>query len=150
MNDDHTISKFKVHLILIERDQYLTVTSILLVFYRLSINESTKMDLYFNYNIMKMLNVILAKGQLIEQKYVLKLIAQLTFNKKITEDMLNNKDFMEFIHRGENFNGFLKEITRQIKWNLKMACERKGKNYKYEIEDPFKITKIRNSGNHSD
>jgi hypothetical protein len=85
MNDDQTISKFKVHLTLLEGQQYLTLTSILLVFYRLAINEATKSDLYFNYNIMKMLNVILVKGQLIEQKYALKLIAQLTFAKKITD-----------------------------------------------------------------
>ena len=123
MNDDQTISKFKVHLTLLEGQQYLTLTSILLVFYRLAINEATKSDLYFNYNIMKMLNVILVKGQLIEQKYALKLIAQLTFAKKITEDLLNNRDFMSFVQCDQKSDGFLKEIMRQIKWNLKATCE---------------------------
>ena len=135
MNDDQTISKFKVHLTLLEGQQYLTLTSILLVFYRLAINEATKSDLYFNYNIMKMLNVILVKGQLIEQKYALKLIAQLTFAKKITEDLLNNRDFMSFVQCDQKSDGFLKEIMRQIKWNLKATCEiwqkAKGNNFSF-------------------
>ena len=124
MADDNTIAKYKVHLIntcavlKLAQAQYLTLTSILLVFYRLSINETIKLDLYFNHKIVALLKVILAKASLIEQKYVLKLVAQLTFNKKITEDLLLDTAFVDLIKCGPKTDGFLKEIARQINWNL--------------------------------
>ena len=76
--------------------------------------------------------MILAKGEPIEIKYVLRLIAQLSFNGKIKNDLISDKDILKLLKNKKvedevTDERLLKSALEQIEWNLKEdnLCETK-------------------------
>jgi hypothetical protein len=94
LNEENIIEKHEVHMIkILEPSGYLTLTSLLLVFYRISINDKARLFLYFKRDFKTTLKVILFDATLIELKFSLKLLAQFIFNETIRNDLLKDKEF---------------------------------------------------------
>lgn len=112
-----------------------TTCSILVILtglYRLAVNEKMKNEIYFGYKVKDSFKSIILKGNPIEIKFLLRLIAQLTFEKKISHDLSEDTEIMSGIDRilnesNENQPDLnelkLGEICKQIKWNIETSKE---------------------------
>ena len=123
--DDHSnsIEKHEVHMVkAYEPAGYLTVTSILRAFYRLVLNDKIRVELYFKHDLKHTLKALLFGASLIELKFILNLIAQLSFNDEIRNDFLKDQELVDFIMSNKNektYESFLRKLRQQINWNLK-------------------------------
>ena len=122
LEQDNKVKIYDVHIIQVEYG-LMTITAVLLAFYRLALNDKTRTDIYFNYKILTPLKMILLKGSYIEIKYTLKLIAQVSFNEAIRNDLINDTELIEAISKISIENTKKNEITiskicDQIEWNL--------------------------------
>ncbi len=80
-SDDKIVKKYMVQIINHTKQPF-SLPSVFLAFYRVAINDKIKLCIYFDLKIKDSLKIILNNGTPIEIKYVLKLIAQLTFNER--------------------------------------------------------------------
>ena len=102
LEDKNQVTVYDVHLIEGEIG-FVALTSILIGLYRLSINDKTRHELFYNLKILEPLKKILAKGSCIEIDYSLKLIAQLSFNNQIVNDLLKDKELIEIVRNLKKF-----------------------------------------------
>jgi len=129
-SEDKIVKKYMVQIINHKKEPY-SLTSVFLAFYRVAINDKIKLCIYFDLKIKDSLKIILNNGTPIEIKYVLKLIAQLTFNEKIKNDLLLDREFIDLlktlkINDEKSQEPLLKSVSKQIEWNLKeKRCEQK-------------------------
>ena len=99
--------------------------------YKLSINKKMRKELYFENNLIKTLQTILLKGNYFEIYFVLEIIAQLTFDEKISSDLKKSNDFKCILEKldQQNINEIksedekkafqgVKEFIQRIYWNL--------------------------------
>jgi hypothetical protein len=118
LNDENLIEKHEVHMVKIfEPSGYLTITSLLQVFCRISVNDKIRLCLYFNRDFKSTLKSILFGANLIELKFTLNLLAQLIFNETIRNDLLKDKELVNFLMINENeksYEVFLKKVRQQI------------------------------------
>ena len=108
---------------ILEPSGYLTLTSLLLVFYRISINDKARLFLYFKRDFKTTLKVILFDATLIELKFSLKLLAQFIFNETIRNDLLKDKEFLITNKSKEkSYEVYLKKVRQQIQWYTTGKC----------------------------
>jgi hypothetical protein len=122
-SEEKIVKKYLVQIINHKKEPF-SLTSVFLAFYRVAINDKIKLCIYFDLKIKDSLKIILNNGTPIEIKYVLKLIAQLTFNEKIKNDLLLDKEFIDLlktlkINDEKSQEPVLKSVCKQIEWNLK-------------------------------
>ena len=101
------------------------------LFYKLTINKKMRNELYYEDKIMETLQIILLKGNYFERYFALEIIAQLTFDEKISSELNKTSDFKGILEKlkkqikNENasedekkaFQG-VKEFIQRIYWNL--------------------------------
>ncbi|CAF0818823.1 unnamed protein product [Brachionus calyciflorus] len=101
-------------------------TSSLLVFfnglYRLSVNDQLRSDIFYKNNFHSALKIVLLEGNEIEKKYTLKLYAQLAFNAKISNDLSNDQDLIEYFNSLLS-NNSLGTLCEQILWNISQGTK---------------------------
>jgi hypothetical protein len=90
--------------------------------YSLSINDKYRLYLYFDKNIKELIGRLLYKCNYIESKNVLKLVAQLSFNARVGDDLSKNEKFVAFakhvVYGQDEQKKKLKTVCEQIMWNI--------------------------------
>jgi hypothetical protein len=125
LEDKNQVKVYDVHLIEGEFG-FVALTSILIGLYRLSINDKTRHELFYNLKILEPLKRILDKGSCIEIDYSLKLIAQLSFNNQIVNDLLKDKELIEIVRNLKSKEGgeiCFKKACNQLGWNMKQKVD---------------------------
>ena len=115
-----------------------SITGILLGLYQLSVNNTTKYDLYVKYNLKEYLKTIIQKGTVIEQKYSIQVLAQLCFDYQVLDIVSNDKEIAELVEnmtKPENCEmNTMRKLCEQITWQIKM----KGKKLEEGRVKPIK------------
>jgi hypothetical protein len=87
--------------------------------YYISVNDSKKYTIFKEYNMSKILEVIILNGNCIEKEYALKVLWQLAFDDKVASDIKNNKILFEKIESicdTEYGNGTISHNANGIIW----------------------------------
>jgi hypothetical protein len=123
--DDHEPIKHEVYsLVVYEYNVQYTVTGLILPLYRLSVNNKIKYSMYCENNLRDPLRVIIFKGNDIEKKYALQLLAQLCFDPLcidiIRSDVELRKQIMLLANKTDTIVKQLPKICKQIEWAFQM------------------------------
>ena len=139
--EDFNIKIVEVHCIKYKAESIVSMISIFDSLYRLAINDKTRLDLYFEYNLKTNLKCILFMGNPYEKKLCLKVLAQLSFNQEISKDMFKDKEFLAILNEviqaidkktiADEFS--LKKLCELIHWNLIGKSSREAKIKSREI-----------------
>jgi cell division FtsZ-interacting protein ZapD len=121
----------QVHSIKVENGSFTSLIFILKLLYKLSINEKMRNELYYENNLLKHLKSILLKANSFEAYFVLEIIAQLTFDKKIKTELINDSELNGLLEKFDKQNPneikndeekrvfkSVKIFIEQINWNL--------------------------------
>ena len=89
--------------------------------YRLSVNNTMKKKIYFQYNTKGFLRSILEKSNNDETEIILSLIAQLSFDEEIANDLKLDEWFMKKFqsYSSNQFGDGVQQLSEKILWNLK-------------------------------
>ena len=134
-----------VHSISKEDKTLLSTIGILRSLYKLTINEKMRYELFYENNLIKKLKVILSKGNFFEIFFALEVAAQLTFDKKISVDLLQDAELLQLMSKydaqnlveikNEDEKKIFKNVKRlieQINWNLNLKIANKESSNKIE------------------
>ena len=102
---DKTIQK-QAHFIIGNGRQ--SVFGIIQALYKLAVNDKIKEEIYFGFKVKEDLRIILDNSFSIEKRLTVKFVAHLSFNKKIGDDLIKDKEYMEFI------NKFISDDAKQM------------------------------------
>ena len=139
-----------IHCIILENKSILSIFVILKALYKLTINEKMKKNLFYETSLMTNLKLILLKGNYFEIYYVMEILAQLAFDKKIAESLAKDSELKEFFEKIEKQNldditdegektffKSIEKIVEQIKWNM---LQKVIKDEELEMEDHVMIS----------
>ena len=120
-----------IHIITLENGSTMPMLSNLKHIYKLSINEKMRNELYYENNLLKHLKSILSKANYFEIYFVLEIIAQLTFDKKINSELIKDSELNGLLEKFDQKNPneitndeekrvfkSVKTFIEQINWNL--------------------------------
>lgn len=68
--------------------------------YKLAVNDTLRSDIYFKHEAKNSLKSFLLKGNEIEQKFTLRLLCQLTFNRQIAQEIAQDNELMDYLNKG--------------------------------------------------
>jgi hypothetical protein len=124
LDNDKSILKKNVYFIETHLSSH-SVISILELLYKMSINEKLKKEMFYSLRVKDSLKIILDRGIEIEKKCVLKILAQFSFNKSISRNLLKDKDLIIYVsslldEKSNEKNDLIetKELCKIIKLNL--------------------------------
>ena len=120
-----------VHCLMLENQTTMSIIVILRALYKLSINDKMKNELYFGDKLLMRLKVILEKGNYFEIFYALEILAQFSFEEKITKELKNDQELDsilkvishkkvdDFVNNDEKniFKG-VEKFIEQLSWNF--------------------------------
>jgi hypothetical protein len=113
-----------------------TVTGLILPLYRLSVNNKIKYSMYNDNNLRDPLRVIIFKGNDIEKKYAVQLLAQLCFDPLCLDMIRNDVELKNQIlilsTKTDTIVRQLPKICKQIAWVFQMQDEKVNKPTKQE------------------
>lgn len=100
----------------------LTMTGIILGIYKIAVNNRIKYDLYQQEFMKETIQAIISKGSDIEQKYALRLLAQLCFDSRVCDLVSNNNELLTLIQTLKTSNNTniksVPKICEQILWSI--------------------------------
>ena len=99
----------------------ISLYAIIYSLYRLSVNNTMKKKVYFQFEIKRYLKSILEKCNEDETELILQLIAQLSFDKEIVNDLKLDDWFLKKFqsYSSNQFGKGIKLLSDKILWNLK-------------------------------
>ena len=131
MNLKGEIINCNVHCIKLDNQMIKSIIAILRPLYKLTINEKLRNELYYENSLIKNLKVILSFGNIFEIFFVLEVIAQLTFDIKISKELLKDSELLSLMQKYNKENldekqseeekivhRSAKQFIEQINWNL--------------------------------
>lgn len=105
-------------------DNGYNLIELMLALYNFALNDKIKQLIYFDYKIKKSIKFIILNGNSTEIDYGLRLLAQLCFDRKICEDVLEEKElfgtlkeFLQTKKEEKNLLEYTKAILRVMKMN---------------------------------
>ena len=132
-----------IHCITLENKTIKSVIVVLKAIYKLTINEKIRNELYYESSLKSNLKIILSNGNFFEIYFALEVVAQLTFDKKITDDLLKDEELLNLMRKYEshNLDEIKSEEEKKIYKNVKDYIEQITWNMKRKITQDEKIEK---------
>ena len=142
--EDNKFKTITTHFISDKKGSKIPTYTILNCLYKLVLNDKLKLKLFYNTGFRENLKESLPKINQSELKYILAIIAQLTFNEKICKELRKDKQLLQLmndiINEPKNTNAPIKNICHMINWNL-FNKELRLNEFKKNQKDPIEYFK---------
>ncbi len=122
-DDEKEEHHFAVSFINDKDNHFCSITHLLSCLYRLSVSERIKLDIYKRNNFIKSLQKIIINGIDIEKQYALQLLAQLSFNIQVNQEINKEIELIDYIRKLDNSDRVfdykkLKKTCKEFLWIL--------------------------------
>jgi hypothetical protein len=119
------------------------LVNIIEALYHLSVIDTLKSDIYFKFNAVKYLKVIIFRGNEVEKEYSILMLWQLSFDKGVAHDLLKHTELLDYLNRLSSDDKLDKNLVNNatgLLWNLsKSDKSRRGEDINKQIllQDDF-------------